>query len=350
MINVGILGLAHGHSYAVAGEWNAHSESLGVRATAFWDSDESRCNDAAKKLPGIKRCGTPNDLLDSGIDAVLITCETAYHSDMVRLAAEKGKDIILYKPMALKLRQADDIVNCVNETGVRFTMAWQMRCDPENIRMREICRSDELGRVCMFKRRHGLSVHKWDGFEHTWHNDPALNRDIFADDSSHPIDLMQWFFGMPDTVMCEMTTMFDSSIPNDSGVALFKYPNGMIAEISLCFTTCAADPTTEIYLTDGSVIQRYGDAPGTKLKHDGRGLKWYKWGDEDWTYSDIHSPTSQAERLRAQAQPLAEFLHGGKAICSAEDGRNSLRLVLACYLSSKEGKRVSVYSDELYEI
>ncbi len=350
MINVGILGLAHGHAYAIAGEWNLHPAEMGVRASAFWDQDEKRCAEAEEKLPGLKRCLTPEELLSSDIDAVLITCETAYHLNMVRLSAQAGKAIILYKPMALTLNQADEIVECVHSTGVRFTMAWQMRCDRENIYMRTLCQNDELGKVCMFKRRHGLSVHKWQGFESTWHNSPELNRDIFADDSSHPINLMQWYFGMPQTVMCEMSTMCNPRVPNDSGVALFKYANGMIAEISLCFTTCAADPTTEIYFTDGTVIQRYGDAPGTKLKHDGHGLKWYKWGDDAWTYSDIPTPSSQAERLRAQAKPLSDFLKGGTPVCTAEEGRDSLRLVLACYLSAREGQRVSVNDSRIYSI
>ncbi len=350
MKRVGILGLAHGHVYAVAGEWNAHPESYGVQCTAYWDGDDARCREADKKLPGLKRCESPEALLDSGVDAVLITSETAYHAELVKLAAKAGKDIVLYKPMALTLKEADEIADAVEKYGVRCTMAWQMRCDDQNIKMRELCQNGELGKVCLFRRRHGLNVHKWEGFENTWHNTPAMNRDIFADDSAHPINLMQWYFGMPESVMCEMSTMVNPKVPNDNGVALFKYANGLIAEIALCFTTCAADPTTEIYLSEGSVIQRYGDAPGTRLKHDEKGLKWYKWGEADWTDSGIPSPNSQPDRLKAQAGPLAAFLNGGAPVCDAHDGRDSLRLVLACYLSAREGRRVSVYDDRIYEI
>ncbi|MBR4235236.1 MAG: Gfo/Idh/MocA family oxidoreductase [Clostridia bacterium] len=350
MIKLGIIGLAHGHVYSIAGEWLRGGEKYGVLPVSYFEADDARCADAVKRLPGLVRESSVETLLQSDIKAVLITCETAYHAEMAEKAARAGKDIIMYKPMALTMSEADRIVRAVNENRVRFTLAWQMRCDAQNIRMKQICQSGELGDVYMFRRRHGLSVHTWQGFENTWHNDARLNRDIFADDSSHPIDLMHWIFGMPETVMCEMSTMHDDRVKNDNGAALFKYANGMIAEITLCFTTCAADPTTEIYLSEGTVIQRYGDAPGTKLPQSGEGLRYYKNGDKDWTASAIPSPASQGERLAAQAGPLAAFLNGGAPVCSAEEAKDSLRLVLSCYLSAREGRRVSVNDDRIYEI
>lgn len=350
MIRVGVIGFAHGHAYSIAGEWLKDPEKYDVLPVCYWEPADDRAAEVKRQLPSLARTQSLEALLSADIEAVLITCETAFHADMVEKAARAGKDIILYKPMALTMKQADRIVEAVEKYGVRFSMGWQMRCDKQNIRMREICNSGELGKVYMFRRRHSLGIHKWVGFENTWHDDPELNRDIFADDSSHPVNLMQWIFGMPETVMCEMSTMDNPKAPNDNCAALFKYANGMIAEITTCFTASAADPTTEIYLSDGAVIQRYGDGPGTKLAQTEPGLKWYKEGDKDWTYSDIPSPANQGVRLADQAGPLAAFLHGGEPVCSAREGRDTLRLVLSCYLSAREGRRVSVWDERVYDI
>lgn len=349
MIRLGVIGFAHGHAYSVCGEWLNNPEKYDVLPTAYWEPQDDRAAEVARRLPQLQRVSSVEKLLAGDISAVLITCETGYHADMAVMAAKAGKDIILYKPMAVTMAQADRIVEAVKANNVRFTMAWQMRCDPQNERMKQICSSEELGKVYLFRRRHCLGVHKWTDFEHAWHNSPVLNRDIFADDSSHPVNLMQWIFGMPETVYCEMSTMDNPKVPNDNDVALFKYANGMIAEITCSFTCCGADPTTEIYCSEGTVIQRYGDAPGTRLPQTEEGLKWYREGEKDWTLSHIPSPASQGVRLAAQAGPLSEFLHGGVPVCSAEEGRNSLRLVLACYLSAREGKKVSVWDDRIYE-
>ena len=158
------------------------------------------------------------------------------------ICAAAKKNIIMYKPMALTMEQADRIVRAVEENGVRFTMAWQSRTDPQNQLMRKMIREQTLGKPCLYRRRHGLNTHKWENFENVWHTSPVYNRDIFADDSAHPLDMMQWIFGMPESVSCEMSTMVNPKIPNDNAVALFKYADGMIAEMT-CSCSSISQPS-----------------------------------------------------------------------------------------------------------
>ncbi len=353
MINVGICGFAHGHVFSFTKEWASAPDKYDVRVTDIWDSDNDRLESALPRFPeGVKAHSSLADLLASDISAVVVTTETAFHAEACIAAANAGKDIILYKPMALNIKEADSIIEAVERNGVRLAMGWQMRSDAQNARMREIVKNGELGKTCLFRRRHGLATHTWRDFENTWHVNPKLNRDIFFDDSAHPINLMLWMFGMPSTVYCEMSTMLNEKIPNDNCVALFKYDNGMIAEISCSFTTSAAEITTEIYLERGSVQQYYGDAPATRLPraNSASGLSWYREGDKCWTVSDIPSPKAHSERLAWQAEPFAEFLHGAQPLCDMYEGRDTLRLVLACYLSYARGERVSVYDDEILSI
>jgi len=147
-----------------------------------------------------------------------------------------------------------------------------------------------------------------------------------------------------------MSSMINPLVPNDTGIALFKYKDGMIADISCQFTTVAAEIGTEVYGDKGSIQQYYDDGPSTKLPHGTEGLKWYKQGDADWTISDIPSPKGHGERIYAQGAQLAEFLNGGEPVCTAEEGRDSLRCVLACYVSARTGERVSVWDDRVYDI
>lgn len=348
MVNVGVLGFAHGHVMSYGKNWLEHPE-LGVKIVAGWDHDAERCAKSCEALQA-RAYATAEEMLASDIQAVVVSCETKYHPDMVELAAAAGKDVICYKPMGLRMKDADRIVEAVNKYGVRFSMGWQMRCDPQNIKMKELIQSGELGKITMYRRRHSLGTHEWGNFDTTWHADPVLNRDIFADDSSHPIDMMHWIFGMPETVSCEMSTMVNPKVPNDTGIALFKFKDGMIADISCQFTTVAAEIGTEVYGDKGSIQQYYDDGPSTKLPHGVEGLKWYKQGDENWTVSDIASPNGHGERIYNQGVQLANFLTGGEPVCSAEDGRDSLRCVLACYVSARTGERVSVWDDRVYDI
>lgn len=350
MIRIGIMGFAHGHIGSIAGQWREHPE-YGVELACGWDHDAARAQNNCANF-GIPCCKSIEELLQSDIQAVIITSETSYHAELVEQAAAAGKNIILYKPMALTMAEADRIVNAVNKYGVRFTMGWQMRTDPQNQKIRELLDTHVLGETCLYRRRHALPTHIWNDFENTWHASPVYNRDIFADDSAHPINMMQWLFGMPETVSCEMSTMVNPKIPNDNAVALFKYANGLIAEISCCFTCSASEITTEVYCSNGTIQQYFGDNPACRLPRPENmpGLKWYREGDADWTDSGIPSPAGHGARLGWQAKPMADFLAGGESICTAEEGRDTLRLVLACYLSAREGRRVSVYDPAIYEI
>ncbi len=350
MKKVGILGFAHGHVFAYGGQWLEHPE-YGVVMTAAWDHNAARLKESAEKLGISALCDTPEALLAQDIDAVVISCETAFHCELVEKTAAAGKAIICYKPLCLTLEEADRMVAAVEKYQVPFTLGYQSRTDPQNGKIRELIQSDALGKVFLYRRRHCLSTHMWGGFENTWHNDPKLNRDIFADDSSHPFDLVNWTFGLPESVMCEMSTVRDPSVQNDTDVALFRYPNGMLAEVTLQFTCTAAEITTEVYGEKGAVTQSFGDAVSTQLPHSKKGLKYYFRGDADWTDSDIPSPEKHGARIAGQAKPFADFLSGKRGpVCSVQEGRDCLRMVLACYVSSREGRRVRLDDPALYTV
>ena len=70
-------------------------------------------------------------------------------------------------------------------------------------------------------------------------------------------------------------------------------------------------------------------------------LKWYLEEEGRWTVSDLQDVKSQAERIAGLAEPLAEFLQGRRpSIATAEEGRDVLRVILACYESAEQGRRV----------
>ncbi len=219
-----------------------------------------------------------------------------------------------------------------------------LRVDPQNLKMKSIIESGMLGRLFMVRRRHGLSTHLWPGFENTWHVKPELNRDIWADDAAHPIDLVYWLLGMPASVTAELGSLLNPKVPNDNGIAIFRYEDGTFAEVVCSFTCVAAENTTEIYGEKGVVIQNYGDGPSAAAPrlHGAVGLKRYLHETGEWTDSGIPSPKGQGERIAALAGPLAEFLNGRREpIATAAEGRTALRLLLACYDSAECGRRIT---------
>lgn len=343
-IGVGILGFAHSHVGTYLHQWRT-TPSHDVLAIAGWDHDTSRLARAAERHE-IKSCATAEQLVSRpDIKAVVIASETSMHADLVELAAAAGKTIVLQKPMALTLAQADRIVEAVDRHGVRFTMAWQMRVDPQNLAIRELIESGRLGRLFMVRRRHGLATHQMEGFNRSWHADPTLNRGMWADDAAHAIDFLLWLFGEPQSVVADIDTLHDPNVPDDQGIAIFRWADGMFGEVASSFTCIAGENTTEIIGESGVVIQNYGDGPSCNIARPtgGIALKWYLQESSAWAYSDLQSPSSQGERIGGLAEPLAAFIAGWREpIADAIEGRTALRMTLGCYQSAALGRRVAM--------
>jgi predicted dehydrogenase len=342
---IGILGFAHGHVGMYCTQWRANPV-WGVSLIAGWDHDAARLKSAAEQHQVEPAPSAAALLSRSDIDAVVIGAETAYHADLAVQAAKAGKAIILQKPMALTLAEADRIVEAVQHSGVPFTLAWQMRVDAQNLAIRQIIESGDLGRIYMVRRRHGLSTQLWgDGFKTSWHASKTLNRGMWADDAAHPIDMLLWLFGEPETVTAEVATLRSPDVPDDNGIAIFRYRDGMFAEVCSSFVTVMAENTMEVIAEHGSIVQNYGDQPSASAPREPNtpGVKWYKRGDTAWRTVDIPSPSNQGQRIAALSQPLADWLNGKRdAIATAAEGRAALRMLLASYHAANTGSRVRI--------
>lgn len=351
-INVAVLGFAHGHVFAYCKEWQQKPE-LNIHIAAGWDHDPDRLKQTCENLQIQPVIDIDSILNAKDIHAVVIAAETSLHAELVEKAALAQKTIILQKPLALTMAEADRIVEVINRSQVPFTLAWQMRVDPQNLKMKELLSSGEFGQIFMVRRRHSLGTHLWQNFADTWHVNPKYNRDIWADDSSHAIDFIHWLLGIPETVTAEIESLYNPRIPMDNGIAIFRYPGGPIAEVVCSFTTTAAENTTEIIAEKGSIIQNYGDGPscGVPRPENAPGLKWYLEKDKDWTYSTIVSPPNHGYRIAGLAAPLAEFLAGRRGpIATAEEGRITLKMTLACYVSTREGRRVRLDDEKIQQV
>src|SRR5205823_5948796 len=142
-IKVAVLGFAHGHVNAYCKQWNDKPD-MGVSVVAGWDHDAGRLQQAVDAF-GVRPFTKVQDLLAaSGAEAVVVGSETSLHAELVEQAAAAGKAMIVQKPLALTLPEADRIVAAVAQHGVPFTMAWQMRVDPQNVQIKEMVEGGSL--------------------------------------------------------------------------------------------------------------------------------------------------------------------------------------------------------------
>lgn len=343
-IGIGVLSHAHGHINTYCGAMK-HFEDVELIAT--YDDNGERGRQQAKNF-GLDFRATPEAVVnDPRIDAVMIGVETNRHADYVELAANAGKHILLQKPMATTLADCDRIIDVVNRTGVKFSVAFQMRHDPVNRKIKTLVAQKIIGNIAVVRRRHSIPVLLSPSFFNgptKWHVDPVANVGMFFDDATHAADWFYWTFGKPISVIAEIDNVVTRVAPDDNGVAIYRFPNGIMGILLNSSTTVAGVNTTEIYGDEGTLVQDFGDSPSTSAPRPENAvpLKYIRKGDTAWTEFPMAIPKSQGDRIAAVPRPFIDYLRGiSDERVSPEEGRISIEMVLGAYQSAQEGKRVN---------
>ena len=342
-VRIGILSHAHGHANVYCQKMLGFDD---VELVATWDDNEERGQTAAKSY-GLEFRPKADDVInDPNIDAVIVTMETNRHADFIEQSARAGKHILCQKPMATTLADCDRIIKVIEETGVKFSMAFQMRHDPVNQKIKALLDEGAVGKVAVIRRRHSIPVLLNPTFVNgpsRWHIDAEANVGMFFDDATHAADWFYWLLGMPLSVMAEVDNVVTDVAPDDNGVAIYRFQKGVMGILLNSSTTLAGVNTTEIYGDAGVIIQDYGDSPSTTAPRPAGAipLKLIRQGEKAWTEFDLGIPNSQGERLANVPRPFIDYVRGLiDETISAEEGKRSVEMVLGAYQSAQEGRRV----------
>lgn len=343
-IGIGVLSFAHGH---VGLYTEVMKQFDDVRLLSGYDDDTAR-GQAACANCGMRYTPHAEDVLDDpSVQAVMIGSETSRHEELAIAAARAGKHILLQKPMAFTLGACDRIIAAVEKAGIHFSMAFQMRHDPANIRIREIVQSGVLGDIAMIRRRHCIGVLLVDAFVNGpthWHVEAEKNKGMFMDDAVHAADWFHWIFGKPVSVMAEIDNVITNVAPDDCGVALYRFSQGAMGILLNSSVVMAAENTTEIYGRGGCLIQNYGDGPSCAAPHppDSPAIKIFRHGSAAWEAQDVPVPLGgQAERIRNVPRPWVDSLiQDAPPHATAQDGRIATEMILGAYQSAESGRRV----------
>lgn len=342
-IGIGILSFAHGHVTLYADVMRSFPD---VRLVSAYDDNAERAGPICERN-GLRYTADVADVLgDPDVQAVMIGSETSRHAELVVAAAQAGKQILLQKPMALTLEDCDRMIAACDRAGVTLAMAFQMRHDPANRKIRELVQAGELGDIAILRRRHCIGVLLVDSFVNgpsRWHIQAETNKGMFADDAAHPADFLHWVLGKPVSVMAEIDNVVTNVAPDDNGVAIYRFGKGEMGVVLNSSTVMAAENSTEVYGDKGTLIQNYGDGPGMNAPRtpDTPMLKLYRNDTGQWEYFDIPVPSSHADRIAAVPRPWVDsLLNDTPPEATAEDGRIALEMVLGAYRSAEQGRRV----------
>jgi predicted dehydrogenase len=336
VIRIATLSFAHYH----ANFWSeVFRNSPLAEFVGIWDADPARGAEAAHRY-GTKFWPELDPLLDA-VDAVAVTSETLEHRPLIERAAARGRHVLCEKPLATSRADADAIAAAVVRHGITFMQSFPKRFDPVNHEIKRRFDAGLFGRVWLARVRHGHRYGHDPAFARGWWMDRRLSGGgALLDEGVHAADFLRWMFGDPESVTAMTSrTTFNFAV-EDTGLALFRWPDGMIGEIASGSSFLAADVSIEIFGTVGTAVLAGVDLGSKDLTGSGF-LRFYSTAQPDrtWEVSPI-VPRFQAGGFHQQnALAFLDALTRRVAPpIGIEDGRRALAMILAAYAAAESGR------------
>jgi myo-inositol 2-dehydrogenase/D-chiro-inositol 1-dehydrogenase len=328
-LRIGVVGAGRIGSFHV----RTLASLAGVASVTVCDADKARARNLGSEV-GVSVAATPEELVGSGVDALVIATPTPTHVPMLRLAARAGLPAFCEKPVALDLAAMDVAIDEVESAGIVVQIGFQRRFDAGYCAAQRATASGALGRLLVAR----LATH-----------DPspppeayiAASGGIFRDLHIHDFDALRFVTGeeivevYADGAVRE-SPWFAEHGDVDVAVAILRLSGGALAILSgTRHDPLGYDVRLEAFGTRDSVM--VGVDPHSPI----RSLEAGAQQPEPPLYGDFMQRFEPAYRDELAAF-VATVRDGGGSACTLHEARAALLVALAADRSRNERRPVAV--------
>ncbi len=288
----------------------------------------------------IKRYADYKKMIDEHpeLELVAIATPSGEHAKIALYCIQYGINVIIEKPMAMSMKDAENIISLSKEKGVKVSACHQNRFNIAVQQMRKALETGRFGKIS-----HG-SIHvRWNRGKQYY--DQADWRGTWAEDGGclmnqciHGIDLLRWMMG-DDVVSVYGVTrqqQHDYLEAEDIGMAVVTFSNGAVATI---------EGTTNVYPQNlEESLYLFGENGTVKLGGKStNNIDIWNFADEseeDKKNKGLEEATSNVYgngHTLLYADMIDAIKHDRKPYVDAIAGRNALEIILAIYKSMKIG-------------
>lgn len=281
-----------------------------------------------------KAQGSLEDLLnDDDIHAVYISTTNELHHQQVLSSARAGKHILCEKPLAMSLDEAQEMISICKDENVVLATNHQLRVGDGVRKMRDLIAEGAIGKPLAARVFHAVYLP-----EHLqgWRlSDPKAGAGVVLDIVVHDIDTLRCILKAEPREVVSLSQhagMAKHGAVEDGNMSVFRFDNGLIAQIHTSFLVKYAGDGIEIHGTEGSIsindfLGRESSGPVILKNADG----------------EHHFDATQHSIDEKTINFFVDAIKGGtKPGCTGEDGERSLAAAIACLESAKTGKCIKI--------
>lgn len=325
-----------------------------------WDLHQGRAAALTGRVGGKAAASIDELLALPGLEAVAIAVPNAAHADCAVRALERGKHVLLEKPMALSLAECDRILAAAERAGTVLQMGFVCRGTPASIAAKELIDAGRLGRIyhakCSIYRRRGIpGLGGWFTTKAQSGGGPLIDLGV------HVLDLVRYLAGSPKSLRASGACYgtFGRPIADYRFVEMWAGPPKLdgvfdVEDHATALIRCEGGCTIEMNVTwamnqpDGALkdgVFLFGDRGGVAFQIFGNELTLAT--EENGRIVDVKPLLPPGDTMTKAwddqyAQFSAAITRGVKPHASGADGRAIQALIEAIERSSAEGREVEV--------
>jgi UDP-N-acetyl-2-amino-2-deoxyglucuronate dehydrogenase len=276
------------------------------------------------------------------VDVVSVLTPSGLHPVHAIAVAKAGKHVVVEKPMALRLDDADAMIEACDAAGVKLFVVKQNRFNVPVVKAREALDAGRFGRLVLGTVRvrwcRDQSYYDQDAWRGTW----AYDGGVLANQASHHIDMLEWFFGDVVSVHARAITALVKIEAEDTAIATLKFRNGALGIIEATTAVRPKDLEGSLsILGEKGAVEIAGFAVN-QIRH----WRFVSESDSDKQVIENYSvnpPNVYGFGHQAYYQHVVDCLQNqSPALVDGFQGRKSLELISALYESIETGREVAL--------
>jgi UDP-N-acetyl-2-amino-2-deoxyglucuronate dehydrogenase len=335
---VGCGRIAANHFSALA----AHADRVALTAVCDIDRVALTKATAVTGAPGYD--SLEQLLAAKAADVVVLATPSGLHSGQAILAARAGCHVVTEKPMATRWQDAKAMVAAFDAAGVSLFVVKQNRTNATLRALKRAIEKKRFGRIYMVnvnvfwtRPQAYYDSAPWRG---TWEFDGGA----FMNQASHYVDLLDWLIGPVESIHAFTGTLARDIQVEDTGVMNIRWRSGTLGSMSVTMLTYPKNLEGSITVIGETGTVRIGGVAANRIDH--------------WEFAE---PQSEDANVRSASYETASvYGHGhlaywanvvdtlqgvAKPDTDGREGLKSLELLIACYMSARDGRRVSLPLD-----
>ena len=282
------------------------------------------------KIPEDKWFRDYRDMLNIGLDIVVIAVPDMQHRELSEAFLDAGVNVLCEKPLALTHEDLCAIAKAEARSKARFMCGQICRFTPAFAKAKEIIDAGTIGEIYFVESEYAHDYMKILADEKIWRADPKRHGVIGG--GCHAVDLLRWIAGDPEEVCAYGTHKLLPQVPyDDATIAILKFPNNIIGKIFVS-TGCKRNYTmrTLIYGTKGTII----------CDNTSKSLTLYTVDEEGVTKKpaeEIELEVNNHNTQKESAVFVDAILNNKPLMMSASEGGKSAAACIAIVESSEKG-------------